>query len=180
MTRLAGVLRQGSPAQCHRVFSACRPGCSVTGQGHRRGHTRSYGDRGFSPRGSLESLKVAVCPNGTKHGAQVERAGSSQERSSHRADRGPWRGRPLQACGPGAGVQALPHLRRSSRLPSGSRARTQCAGNMSAAPGTAATVQEASRLDGSGKRGLTSADLGGLSRDRSPLLGSRSAAVGFR
>ncbi|KAJ1174691.1 hypothetical protein NDU88_006511 [Pleurodeles waltl] len=53
---------------------------------------------------------------------------------THRVKRGPQRGPPLQARGPRAGEQAPPHLRRSPLLHSGSRARTQRAGNPSAAP----------------------------------------------
>ncbi|KAJ1127121.1 hypothetical protein NDU88_005525 [Pleurodeles waltl] len=105
--------------------------------------------------------KLAACPNSTKHEGQEKQAGSPQERSSHRAERNPWRGRPLQAHSPGAGAQALPHLRRSPRLPSSSRVRQQRAGNTSAAPGTAATVQ-----DGVTSRWLrrTSPDLRGSRR----------------
>ncbi|KAJ1164479.1 hypothetical protein NDU88_004916 [Pleurodeles waltl] len=99
----------------------------------------------------------------------VERAGPSRERSSHQIIHGPRRGPPLPTRGPGSGVQAPTHRCRSPPPSSGSRVKSQRAGNPSAAPGAVAMMQEASRLDGSSERGPSSAELVGRSQDRNFL-----------
>ncbi|KAJ1090999.1 hypothetical protein NDU88_004127 [Pleurodeles waltl] len=174
-----GVGRKGSSAQRPGVSSAGRPGSRVTDQGQQLSHIRSGGERGFSLRISPESIKRQRVPAAQISGPrEASRSLPGAQPVSSRAQP------PERATAPGVGprsrgsgaasptMESAPPLRQPGHSANTLGARPR-------PPSQPLRCRTASRPGGSGKRASSSAALVGLSRDRSPLLGAWSVAVGF-